>query len=243
MKMPERINIKQRKRVKSFTLIELLVVIAIIAILAAMLLPALNSARERAKVASCMSNFKQLFLSATGYTEDYKVERVPSGVNDIALSKYFNVLLTMTGYIPPAKGYSASNPEPMGTPNMMTCPSYTGKRGWGYNKATDYGINDYFEGAGSTDYQCWEKIERPEKALYFGDRQSIASVAHDWPSFVALRHRTCLNVLFYGGSVRTFQLKAFPYWCNTTTSGTYKNANRTYFWHNKTGGPWHEWTY
>ena len=72
---------KRNFRFWNFTLIELLIVIAIIAILAALLLPALNQAREKAQAAKCLSNLKQIGVGVFQYAADFD-EWMPAGKNE-----------------------------------------------------------------------------------------------------------------------------------------------------------------
>lgn len=102
-------------KANTFTLIELLVVIAIIAILAAILLPALNSARARGRSAACINNLKQLGMSTEMYA-DSNDGWIPVNHANYSGTSTVTWALMYAGITPAPKGQSNLSPE------MMVCP-------------------------------------------------------------------------------------------------------------------------
>lgn len=213
-----------------FTLIELLIVIAIIAILAAMLFPALQVAREKARAASCISNLKQHGTALQMYFGDYKERIIPKIILISPRKNWADLLFPYFGKKErPAIDYNRRL-------KVMNCPSMTS-----LEKCPDstahlaYGINEFFAG-GRTDAVdpttiFVSKIPFPTKHLLLSEvsRQPEANESAGHYSIYPLltrpfmrmydeAHSGALNVLFMAGNVQSLKLIQL---CRKGSNGTF----------------------
>lgn len=210
-------------RRKGFTLIELLVVVAIIAILAAMLLPALSKAREKARSAVCMGNLKQIFLAFSIYVQDNEEFFPPAYYYTFSSALCWDFATDdWVNWRPGIIGTYLNNKQVFQCPSRFNLKSYD-------SPFTGYAYNASYIGGG---YSTWvgqadepaklSRIQNPSQTVLLADSATWSSFTNEtiannflrapgdiyyYGANVHFRHNGRANVLFCDGHVESIGTK------------------------------------